>query len=149
MPIESPGMLAVARAKDLASEVLEQGLQELAIADRFDAAMSIDALENIPPEDWPTVLANLRRAIHPGGHLYLTVEEVDPAEIDAEFAALQATSAPAVHGEIVSGDTAGYHYYPGRSRVDVWLAEAGFSVVDEGENRADGYGYRHLLTRRD
>ena len=28
--------------------------------------MTIDGLENVPPEDWPLVLANLRRALRPG-----------------------------------------------------------------------------------
>ena len=41
--------------------------------------MTIDAMENVTPEDWPPVLANLRRAVRPGGHLYLTVEEADEA----------------------------------------------------------------------
>ena len=31
----------------------------------FDAVLTIDALENIPPEDWPVVLANLRNALKP------------------------------------------------------------------------------------
>ncbi len=53
--------------------------------------MTIDAMENIPPEDWPTVLANLHRAVRPGGMLYVTVEEMDQAEIDAAFEAGQAS----------------------------------------------------------
>lgn len=74
--------------------------------------MTIDAMENVPPEEWPGVLANLHRAIRPGGHLDLTVEEVDDAEIGAGMAEAERRGWPAVRGEIIEGDTAGYHYYP-------------------------------------
>jgi hypothetical protein len=30
-------------------------------------------MENVPPEQWPLVLANLHRAVRPGGVMYLTV----------------------------------------------------------------------------
>ena len=43
--------------------------------------MTIDAMENIPPEDWPRVLANLHRAVKPGGHLYLTIEVIDERRV--------------------------------------------------------------------
>ena len=54
---------------------------------------------------------------------------------------------PAVRGEIVEGDTAGYHYYPGRARVMAWLADEGLELVDEAFDQQDGWGYRHLLLR--
>ncbi len=98
----------------------------------FDAAVTIDALENVPPEDWPAVLANLRRAVRPGGVLYMTVEEVDQKHIDAAFESLTSARLPAVHGEIVEGNVAGYHYYPGRERVLGWLAAAGLEIIDDG-----------------
>jgi len=101
----------------------------------------------VPPEDWPLVLANLHRAVRPGGHLYLTVEEVEETEIDAAFAANQAAGLPAVRGEIVEGDTAGYHYYPGRERAIDWLEAEGFVLVAEGHDQEDGWGYRHFLVR--
>lgn len=31
------------------------------------AVLTIDVMENVPPEDWPRVTANLRRAARPGG----------------------------------------------------------------------------------
>jgi hypothetical protein len=52
---------------------------------------------------------------------------------------------PIVRGEVIEGDVAGYHYYPGRSQALAWLAEAGFAVVDEAYDQQDGWGYRHLL----
>jgi hypothetical protein len=110
--------------------------------------MTIDAMENIPPEDWPLVLANLHRAVRPGGHLYLTVEEVDDRNVQEAFASLAATGAPAVRGEIVEGDVAGYHYYPGRERVLGWIAAQGLEVVvEEYEHVRDAWGYRHFLLR--
>ena len=144
---QSAGMLAVARARGLAVATEQVGLQELAFDAAFDAAMTIDAMENVPPEDWPLVIANLRRAIRPGGHLYVTVEEADEPEIDAAFADAQVHGWPAVHGEVVEGDTAGYHYYPGRDRVMTWLATEGLVVVDEAFDQHGGWGYRHLLLR--
>jgi hypothetical protein len=35
------------------------------------------------------------------------------AQIDATFERLAAEGIPAVRGEVVVGDVAGYHYYPG------------------------------------
>jgi len=104
---QSAGMLGQARARGLAATLAQVDLQELTYDSAFDGVMTIDAMENVPPEDWPLVLANLRRALRPGGHLYLTVEEVDNAEIDAAFDDAQRLSLPAVYGEVVEGDTAG------------------------------------------
>jgi SAM-dependent methyltransferase len=146
---QSPGMLAQARARGLANTLEQVGLQELSYVSAFDGVMTIDAMENVPPEDWPTVLANLHRALRPGGHLYVTIEEVDQAEIDAAFVDAQRLGLPAVHGEVVEGDTAGYHYYPGRDRVNAWLRDEGMTVVDEQFSQHDGWVYRHLLVKGD
>jgi SAM-dependent methyltransferase len=146
---QSAGMLAQARARGLATKVEEVGLQEMTFSANFDGAMTIDAMENIPPEDWPLVLANLHRALRPGGHLYMTIEEIDQAEIDTAFADAQRLGWPAVHGEVVEGDTAGYHYYPGRERVMSWFAELELTLVDEAVSDHDGWSYRHFLLRRD
>ncbi len=144
---QSAGMLAQALAKGLAADLIHIGLQELAFDGVFDGAMTIDAMENVPPEEWPMVLANLHRAIRQGGHLYLTVEEVDDAEIDVGMADAERQGWPAVRGEIIEGDTAGYHYYPGRDQVMTWFDAEGFDVVDEGFDQEDGWGYRHWLLR--
>ena len=109
--------------------------------------MTVDAMENVFPEDWPGVLANLRRALRPGGHLYLTVEEIDEAEIDAAFADLTPAGLPAVRGEVIEGDVAGYHFYPGRDRVARWLADEGLEVVEQDTEPQDGWAYWHLLLR--
>jgi ubiquinone/menaquinone biosynthesis C-methylase UbiE len=143
---QSTGMLARARARFPAVPLERVGLQELAFEAEFDAVMCIDAMENIPPEDWPTVVANLRRALRPGGRLYLTVEEVDDAELDEALADATARSLPAVRGEL-AGEGAGYHHYPSRDQVTAWLAEAGLQVEAQEYSPGDGYGYLHLLTR--
>lgn len=142
---QSAGMLAQARAKRIAVELHHLTLQALAFDGRFDAAMTVDAMENVAPEDWPLVLANLRRAIRPGGHLYLTIEEVDDAEIDAGFASLIGRGLPVVRGEIIEGDVAGYHYYPGRDRVLAWLSAAGLAIAQQDTEEQDGWAYWHLL----
>ena len=144
---QSAGMLAEARSKGIAERLEHVGLQELRFASEFDGVLCVDAFENVPPEDWPLVLANLHRAVRPGGHLYLTVEEVEETEIDAAVAANQAAGLPAVRGEIVEGDTAGYHYYPGRERAIRWLEAEGFELVAEGHDQEDGWAYRHFLAR--
>jgi cyclopropane fatty-acyl-phospholipid synthase-like methyltransferase len=146
---QSEGMLAQARAKGIAERLELAGLQELAVAGAFDAVLTIDAMENVGPEDWPVVLANLRRAVRPGALLYLTVEEWrDEPGKDAALAGLVARGLPAVRGEVVEGDVAGYHFYPERDRVLAWIADAGLDIVDETYEHVEGdWGYRHLLLR--
>lgn len=145
---QSAGMLAEARAKGIAVSLEHVGLQELSYDRAFDAVMTIDAMENVSPEDWPLVLARLNRAVRPGSHLYLTVEEVDDVVVDAAHASLSARGFPAVRGEIVEGDVAGYHYYPGRDRVLTWIAAEGLEVVtEEYQHARDAWGYRHFMLR--
>jgi SAM-dependent methyltransferase len=144
---QSAGMLAQAEAKGIAARLENIGLQELAFDAEFDGAMTIDAMENIPPEDWPVVLANLHRSIRSGGHVYLTVEEVPDEVVDVAFSEAQASGSPAVKGEVIEGDVAGYHFYPGREQVIAWLEAEDFSPVAEAFDQEDGWGYRHLLVR--
>jgi hypothetical protein len=80
-----------------------------------------------------------------GGLFYLTVEEVDEPVIEQAFTTLTRRGLPAVRGEVIDGDVAGYHHYPGRDRVTGWLHAAGLQVIDEGFNQEDGWGYRHFL----
>lgn len=144
---QSPGMLRQAAAKGLAERTELRSLEDLEFDGVFDGAMTIDALENVPPETWPLVAANLARAVRRGGHLYVTLEELDAGEIEAGYLAGQATGWPIVRGEVVEGDTAGYHYYPGRVQALGWLAEAGLEPLDEAFDQQDGWGYRHVLLR--
>lgn len=149
---QSSGMLAAARAKhpDVRLELV--GLQELAFAGEFDAVMTIDSMEHVPPEQWPLVVANLHRALKPNGHLYMTCEEVTAEGTDELYATAVAEGLPVVRGERTDPGSGGYHYYPGRSLARAWLESGGFAIVDEGEEwfpgDGGGYGYHHLLLRR-
>jgi ubiquinone/menaquinone biosynthesis C-methylase UbiE len=144
---KSSGMLAQARARGIAFSLEQIRLQELGYAHEFDAVMTIDAMENVPPEDWPLVLANLHRAVRAGGFLYMTVEEIEPSEVERAFRILSERGFPAVRGEVVEGDVASYHYYPGRQRAVDWFADDELAIVDEGFKQEDGWGYRHFLLR--
>ncbi len=144
---QSAGMLRQAEVRGLAERLEQLGLQEMAFEREFDGAITVDGMEHIPPEDWPTVLANLVRAVRPGAHLYLTVEESDDDAIDAAIAALQDRGTPAVRGEVIEGDSGGYHYYPGRERVMDWLGGGRLEIVSEATDAMDGWGYWHLLLR--
>ena len=146
---QSAGMLARAKVNHPGVQLEDVGVQELAFEREFDAAMCIDAMEHVTPEDWQRVLANLRRAVRPGGHLYLTVEEVDRRELDRAFAETNEAGIPAIYGEDVGEGTGGYHYYPDRGQVRSWLADAGFALVAEADEGFDGYSYHHLLVRAD
>jgi ubiquinone/menaquinone biosynthesis C-methylase UbiE len=139
---QSAGMLAQARAKHPDVPIEKVGLQELAFDAEFDAAMCVDAMEQVFPEDWPPVLANLRRALRPGGALYLTVELIDEQELERVFAEAAASGLPVVRGEYTS-PSGGYHYYPPPDQVAGWARDAGLEAIE------DGYGddYYHLLAR--
>ena len=143
---QSAGMLAQARAHGIATALHQVRLQELPYDGEFDAIMTIDAMEHIPPEDWPLVLAHLHRAARPGGLLYLTVEEAAEPVIEDAFAALIQRGFPAVRGEVITGNVGGYHYYPGPDQVTAWFQAAGLQALDEGFNQEEEYwGYRHFL----
>jgi cyclopropane fatty-acyl-phospholipid synthase-like methyltransferase len=145
---QSANMLAEAERRGIAIDLQHVGLQELTFVERFDAAMTIDAMENVSPEDWPIVLTNLHRALRPGAQLYLTVEEHHEADFATAHQALLARGLPAVLGELIDGDVAGYHFYPSREQVIEWTNAAGLSLVDEAYHEEDGWGYRHFLLRR-
>jgi hypothetical protein len=103
----------------------------------------VDAMENVFPEDWPLVLANLRRALRPGGHLYLTVELPDEQELERAFAEATASGLPVVRGELTSLG-GGYHYYPPLDQVAVWVRDACLESPEDGI----GDDYYHLLVSR-
>jgi SAM-dependent methyltransferase len=145
---QSAGMLARARARGIAVALERKALQDLSYDRGFDAIITVDAMENVPPEDWPLVLANLHRAVRPGGVIYMTVEEVDQSRIEQAFSSLSTRGLPAVQGEIVEGEeVAGYHYYPGREQTAEWFGREGLVIADEGFRRENGWGYRHFLLR--
>ena len=145
----SSGHLARAREKlpDVPTELAE--LQELRYQSEFDGVMCVDALEMIPPEDYPAVLAGFRRALLPGGRLYVTIERVPEEQVRAGTGRARAAGLPVVEGEVVWEDDL-YHFYPSMDRVRTWLAEAGFEVEDDLEGPwgpEEDYAYHHVLAR--
>jgi len=143
---QSGGMLAQARARFPEVDTEKVGLQQLDKDEQFDAVMCIDAMEFVFPEDWPLVMANLRRALRPGGHLYLTVERVSDVELEKAFADATERSLPVVQGENVF--RGGYHFYPPVPQVVAWVGEAGLQIIEDGHSDHGSYGYFHVLARR-
>ena len=139
----SVGMLGIARAKHPDVRIDCARLQALAFDAEYDGVICVDALENLPPEDWTVSLAGLGRAAKHEALIYVTVELPESTEVvAAAYERAIARGWPVVPGEVTDED--GYHYYPGRDEVCVWLHEAGLDAVDE----TDADGYRHLLCRR-
>jgi SAM-dependent methyltransferase len=149
---QSRGMLDQAVKKHPEIPVAKLGLQELRSQQAFDGVICIDALEMVPPEDWPLVLGNLYRALIPGGYFYFTVETTSEEEKESAFADAQQAGLPVVFGEWAyeggyHGDWAqagGYHYYPELGQVREWVSETGFNLLEE---ETDGL-YQHFLAQR-
>ena len=147
---QSAGMVDQARSRGLAVSVEQTGLQELTYADAFDGVLCIDAMEHIPPEDWPRVVHNLGRALRTGGFLYVTLEVLadQQAHVEEALAEALARGLPAVPGEDVGEDTGGYHFYPSDEQVIRWLADARLAIAEDMTDLSYGdWGYRHLLIR--
>jgi ubiquinone/menaquinone biosynthesis C-methylase UbiE len=140
---QSAGMLAAARAKYPRALTEKLALQELTFDNEFDGVICIDSMENVCPEEWPSVVGRLRRALRLNGILYLTVETKQERQLVAAFAQAKDRGLPVVRGESVMGGY--YHYYPPLSRVQTWLSEAGLHMIEDGYSRGDGYGYYHVL----
>lgn len=136
-------MLDRARAKHPEVDTRVLGLQDLAgaadLAGIGDGLLCVDALENVGPEDWPTVLAGMAAVLCPAAAAYPTVEL--PEGPLPEGPLPEPADSRQVPGELFAGG--GYHYYPQREQVLGWLEAAGFAVVEQ----SDGDDYRHLLVR--
>jgi SAM-dependent methyltransferase len=139
-----------ARQKHPEAATERHDLQDLPFDGRFDGVLCVDAMEFVPPEDWPLVLERFHRALRPGGWLYLTVELNPAGEIRAANQAARAAGLPVVEGEVIWHDPDPYyHYYPSMAQVRGWLSGAGFRIEDEIEGPwTDGYAYHHVLSRR-
>ncbi len=141
------------------------GLQEMEFQAEFDGAICVDAMEHVPPEDWPGILARFQRALKPGGMLYFTVEVPDWDEVRQSYERARAQGLPVVFGEIADevddaylkiseteerasageeADHAVYHYHPSLEQVRAWLDQAGLAIEDEGT----GVWYAHIIARK-
>jgi ubiquinone/menaquinone biosynthesis C-methylase UbiE len=143
---QSQGMLNRAKAKFPNVQFAKVGLQEIAYQEIFDGAICMDAMENVPPEDWALVLANFRRALKPHGCFYFTVETIemaDESEIQQAFERAQESGLPVVYGEWP--DQGPYHYHPTTQQVREWTQEAGFEILKDGNGEI---WYYHILVRK-
>jgi SAM-dependent methyltransferase len=149
---QSQGVLDRANEKFPEVPSKKIGLQEIDYAEAFAGAACMDALELVPPEDWPVVLNNLYRAIQPGGYLYFTVEIATEPDLEKAFAEGQELGLPVVYGEAnwvpergYEWTQAGYyHYYPPLGQVKEWIRLAGFHWIEDGT----GDGYEHFLVQK-
>jgi hypothetical protein len=111
--------------------------------------MCVDALEFVPPEDWPRILTRFRRAPRPEGWLYLTVELAPEAQVQALNDAARRSSHPVVEREVLWDEPEGplYHHYPAMAQVRKWLMAAGFFIEGdvEGPWHDDDHAYHHIL----
>jgi ubiquinone/menaquinone biosynthesis C-methylase UbiE len=143
---QSQGMLERAKAKFPGVQFEKVGLQEMRYKDVFDGTICMDAMENVPPEDWPLVLGNFHRALKQHGCLYFTAETIETAEDENEikqaFKRAQEAGLPVVYGEWP--DEYVYHYHPTNQQVREWTQQAGFEILKEG----NGDNYYHLLSRK-
>ncbi len=162
---QSIGMLERARSRFPVAEYEKIGLEKLDFLERFDGAICVDALEHLPPEEWPQVMKNFSRALKPDTCLYFTVEQAQPEELDFAYAQGKAMGLPVVYGEvayelelayqqfmqpgteIVPGALAAraaYHYYPSNEQVNEWIRLSGFRIQESGI----GNDYKHILVRK-
>jgi len=110
----------------------------------------MDAMEFVPPEDWPIALERLHRALRPDGWLYLTVELSTEDQVRAANEEARRSGLPVVAGEVMWEQPDGYyHYYPTMDQVRSWFADAGFTIEQEAEGpwHDDEYAYHHVLAR--
>ncbi len=143
---QSQGMIARAREKFPTVPLEKVGLQDMAYQAAFDGAICMDAMENVPPEDWMLVLGNFHRALKPRGYLYFTVETIENAdenEIKQAFEKAQEAGLPVVYGE--NPDEEVYHFHPTNQQVREWTQQAGFEILKETNGEI---WYYHILVRK-
>jgi SAM-dependent methyltransferase len=143
-------LLANAAAKFPQVPTEQHDLQDLPYQDEFDGVLCVDAMEFVPPEDWPPVLERFGRALRPGGWLYLTVELAPDDRVRVSNEAARRRGLPLVDGEVILEEPDGYyHHYPSMRQVRAWLAAAGFTIQEEAEGpwHEEGYAYHHVLAR--
>jgi SAM-dependent methyltransferase len=147
----SAGHLAVAARKFPGVPTEQHDLQELPYRDEFDGVMCVDAMEFVPPEEWPVVVGRFLEALRPGGWLYLTVELMPEERVRELTEQGRGAGHPLVDGEVMVDEPDGYyHHYPGMDRVRAWLGGAGFTIEDELEGPWDAdedFAYHHVLAR--
>jgi SAM-dependent methyltransferase len=142
--------LEVARKKFPEVPTEKRDLEDLPYENEFDGVMCVDAMEFVPPEEWPRVLQSFHRSLRAKGMLYLTVERAAEHLLREANDAARRRGLPVVAGEAIWGQPDGYyHYHPTMERVREWVAASGFEIEHEKESPwvDDEYSYHHLLAR--
>jgi cyclopropane fatty-acyl-phospholipid synthase-like methyltransferase len=143
---QAQGMLDYAKENFPDVPFEKVGLQEMDYQGIFDGVICMDAMENVPPEDWPLVLGNFHRALKPRGYLYFTaetMENADEEEIKQAFERAQGAGLPVVYGEYPDEEV--YHYHPTNQQVKDFAQQAGFEVLREANGEI---WYFHILVRK-
>ena len=123
-----------------------RALHELEARAEFDGVMCVDAMEMLPPEEWPVVLRNFARALKSRGWLYVTIERLRDDQLEAATAEARLRGLPVVTGETVDAEGL-YHFYPTLNELGEWTREAGFRLAEELAEpwEAEGYAYHHMI----
>jgi SAM-dependent methyltransferase len=146
----SGASLATAAAKFPDVPTTKHDLQDLPYVEEFDGVMCVDAMEFVPPEDWPHIAERFRRALRPGGWLYLTIELAPEDQVRALNEEARRSGLPVVDGEVFWDEPDGYyHHHPTMPRVRAWITDSGFVIEEEEEGpwHEEGYAYHHLLAQ--
>jgi 2-polyprenyl-3-methyl-5-hydroxy-6-metoxy-1,4-benzoquinol methylase len=160
---QSEGMLNRARERFPQIHYQKMRLQEMDFDELFDGAICMDAMEHVPPEDWPGILQRFQQALKPGGVLYMTVVLAEWEGLADAYQRARAQGLPVVMGEIADqveeayqqtlaqlpdkadeADEAAYHFCPPLDQVRAWIEAAGCTIEAYGE----GDWYAHFLMRR-
>lgn len=167
---QSAGMLERARKQHPQAHYEKVGLQEMDFHKIFDGAICMDAMEHIPPEDWPRILNRFADALKPGGLLYFNsdpLEQCETTELQEAYERAKEIGLPVIYGEVAdkvdafyeqaraleqgkpfqpsdAEDSSVYHYHPPLAKIHAWLDQAGFAIREEG----DGSWYHHILARK-
>ena len=123
--------LAIAAAKFPQVPTERHDLQELPYRGEFDGVLCVDAMEFVPPEEWPPVLERFRRALHSGGWLYLTVERA-PAD---RVRAARAVGGPTTLTAAAADNGVGWNvlsYRPVDSRPTGAVEDIGWTWLGQG-----------------
>ena len=146
----SGACLATSAAKFADVPTAKCDLQDLPYVEEFYGVMCVDAMEFVPPEDWPAIMGRFRRALRRRGVLYLTIELAPADQVLALNEQARRSGVPVVDGEVFWDEPDGYyHHHPTMQRVRTWITDAGFAIQEEEEGpwHEEGYAYHHVLAR--
>ena len=132
-------MVEQARARSLAESVEQTGLQELAHVATFDGVLCIDAMEHVPPEDWPRVVHNLGRACGDGGLVYLSLKSSRTSKrIWTEPWLRRSRKARRRPRRGRRRGHRRYRFYPADEQIMEWLEAARMRIVEDATDMTYG-----------